>query len=218
MMSYPEKIPVDGIIDRDGRITYIGDAMYSHGDGFYRCLARVDETLCIVEVRIKLGETIPQLDNASVARPIITPSNQSRIAIWVRSTFGDAVATDVPERALRVAEEALELTQACGLDAATLHRLVDYVFARPVGEVEQEIAGCMVTIYSAASTLGIDADAVLEAELARIHRPEIIERCRRRQVEKRAALVATSERECACSRPSTCESGWCGTICGFSPM
>jgi hypothetical protein len=23
--------------------------------------------------------------------------------------------------------------------------------------------------------------------------------------------------ECACGRPSACESGWCGTICGFSP-
>jgi hypothetical protein len=41
----------------------------------------------------------------------------------------------------------------------------------------------------AASALGVDADAVLEAELARIQRPEVVERCRRRQDEKRAALV-----------------------------
>jgi hypothetical protein len=66
---------------------------------------------------------------------------------------------------------------------------VDYVFARPVGEAGQEIGGCMVTIYAAASALGVDADAVLEAELARIQRPEVVERCRRRQDEKRTAMV-----------------------------
>jgi hypothetical protein len=83
----------------------------------------------------------------------------------------------------------------------------------------------MVTLYAAASALGVDADAVLEVELARIQRPEIVERCRRRQAEKREALVARTDApiaptgpECACGRASTCESGWCGTICGFSPM
>lgn len=114
---------------------------------------------------------------------------QDRVATWVRSTFGEAAIIDVPERALRLAEQALELTQACGLDAATLHRLVDYVFGRPVGEAGQELGGCMVTLYAMSSALGIDADQALEAELARIHRPEIVERCRRRQAEKQAAHV-----------------------------
>jgi hypothetical protein len=123
-------------------------------------------------------------------------ARQSRVSTWVRSTFTKEEAADVPERALRAAEEVLELAQACGLDAATLHRLVDYVFARPVGEAGQEIGGCMVTIYAAASALGVDADAVLEAELSRIQRPEVVERCRRRQDEKRAALVA-STRSCS---------------------
>jgi len=144
--------------------------------------------------------------------------NQDRVTAWVCSTFGEAVLANVSERALRLAEEALELTQACGLDAATLHRLVDYVFGRPVGEAGQEVAGCMVTLYAVASALGVDADAALETELARIQQPEIVARCRRRQAEKRAAMLGCDLRECACGRPSTCESGWCGTICGFSPM
>jgi hypothetical protein len=52
-LFHPPKIPLDGRIDRDGRITYIGDAQYSHGDGLYRVLARVDEALCVMEVRIR---------------------------------------------------------------------------------------------------------------------------------------------------------------------
>ena len=116
-------------------------------------------------------------------------NRQSRIGLWVRTTFGEVVATNTKERALRVVEEAVELAQSCEVDAATLHRLVDYVFGRPPGVPEQEIAGCMVTLYAVASTLGVNADDALEAEIARIHRPEIIERCRRRQREKDEAAV-----------------------------
>ena len=53
-LFYPERVPVDGRLDMDGRITYIGDARYDHGDGFYKCLARVDNALCLVEVRIQI--------------------------------------------------------------------------------------------------------------------------------------------------------------------
>jgi len=120
-------------------------------------------------------------------------SNQSRIVAWVRKVFDEATATNAPERALRLVEEAIELAQVCGVDAAALHRLVDYVFNRPVGEPSQEIAGCMVTLYSAAHALGVDADEAFERELSRIQQPEVIDRVRRRQKEKREALVATME-------------------------
>jgi len=51
-LFYPEKIPVDKMTDKSGRIQYIGDATYSHGEGFYKCLADVDGALCTVEVKI----------------------------------------------------------------------------------------------------------------------------------------------------------------------
>ncbi len=114
--------------------------------------------------------------------------NQSRVSTWVRKVFSEKEATDAPERALRMAEEALELAQACGVNTATLHRLVDYVMSRPVGKPAQEIAGTMVTVYALAGALGVDADSEFETELERIQRPEVIERCQRRQHEKRAAL------------------------------
>jgi hypothetical protein len=117
--------------------------------------------------------------------------NQFRVVDWVRKVFDEATATNGPERALRLVEEAIELAQACGVGRDALHRLVDYVLDRPVGDPAQEIAGCMVTLYAAAHALGVDADEVFEQELSRIQLPEVIDRVRRRQAEKREALVAT---------------------------
>ena len=116
-------------------------------------------------------------------------TNQSRVAAWMDETFSQKEIDDAPERTLRHVEEALELAQACNVDAATLHRLVDYVFSRPVGNPKQEIAGSLVTLYAAASALDVDAQVAFEDELERIHQPEVIERCRRRQHEKREALM-----------------------------
>ena len=120
-------------------------------------------------------------------------TNQPRIAAWVRKVFDEATATNAPERALRLVEEALELAQACGVGREALHRLVDYVLDRPVGEPAQEIAGTMVTLYAAAHALDVDADEAFERELSRIQQPEVIDRVRRRQAEKREALIAFPE-------------------------
>jgi len=117
-------------------------------------------------------------------------SKQDRITRWVKEVFTDKEADDTLERSLRTAEEALELAQACGADTATLHRLVDYVMGRPAGRPAQEIAGTMVTLYAMAAALKVDADLEFEAELKRIQNSEVIDRCRRRQHEKREALEA----------------------------
>lgn len=122
-------------------------------------------------------------------------TKQSRVTAWVREVFTKKEANDARERSLRTAEEALELAQACGVDTATLHRLVDYVMGRPAGEPAQEIAGTMVTLYAMAAALGVDADAAFETELVRIQQPEVIDRCRRRQHEKREALTLSSNEQ-----------------------
>ena len=54
-LFYPPKISIDGYFGPgDNVIRYIGDATYSHGEGFYRCLAEVSGALCVVEVRLRL--------------------------------------------------------------------------------------------------------------------------------------------------------------------
>jgi len=115
-------------------------------------------------------------------------SRQSLVAAWSRRVLGDKAAFDVRERALRVLEEAIELAQACGVDVEAAHKLVDYVFARPVGNTAQEIAGLFVTAYSCAAAIGVEADAVFSEEWERIQRPEVIRKIQRRQHEKREAV------------------------------
>jgi hypothetical protein len=53
-LFYPPTVPLDGQLAAGGLVTYYGEAQYSHGEGFYICLARVGNVLCRVEVRIKL--------------------------------------------------------------------------------------------------------------------------------------------------------------------
>ena len=114
---------------------------------------------------------------------------QKRVSAWVAKALGDDTAHNAPERSLRTVEEALELAQVCRVSREVLHRLVDYVFERPVGNAAQEISGVLVTLYSTADALDVNADEAFEAELARIQQPEVMEKIRRRQSEKREALV-----------------------------
>lgn len=123
------------------------------------------------------------------AADLVNGKNQARVAAWILETFGIEFLRNGHERTLRAIEEVVELAQAAGVTKEVVHRVVDYVFSRPAGDVEQEIAGSLVTIYGAATALGVDAQAELEKELARINTPEVKERCRRRQAEKRAALI-----------------------------
>jgi NTP pyrophosphatase (non-canonical NTP hydrolase) len=119
---------------------------------------------------------------------MIEASNQDRVEVWACQVLGLKSASDIPERVLRAVEEVVELAQAVDIDHEQLHRLIDYVYSRPTGLPAQEIAGSMVTIYAAAGALGIDAQTAFESEMKRIQQPEVIERVRKRQAEKRAAI------------------------------
>lgn len=129
----------------------------------------------------------------------LSPTYQERVAAWTRVVLGDS-SRNVPERALRAAEEVIELTQACGVSVAQMHRLVAYVYQRPAGDPAKEIAGSMLTLYAAAEALNVDADEQFEKEMLRVQRPEVIDRVRRRQAEKREALVAL---DCGCDDPGS---------------
>lgn len=109
---------------------------------------------------------------------------QERVATWVRSTLGEETLHDIPERAYRALEEAIELAQACGLGAASAHALVERVFAKPVGDPKKELAGCQVTLYAVAEALGAKLESEFEIEMVRINRPEVIDRVRWRRNER----------------------------------
>lgn len=71
---------------------------------------------------------------------------QIRIARWADECFGPESKTDKKERMHRFVEEALELAQACGCTRHEVEQLTDYVYGRPIGEVEQEAGGVLSTM------------------------------------------------------------------------
>jgi hypothetical protein len=92
---------------------------------------------------------------------------QTRVEDWMLATFGVSISTNRMERNFRFFEEATELVQAGGMSQEDAHRLVDYVYGRPVGELPQEIGGTMVTIAALCSAYGINLGEAAEAELDR---------------------------------------------------
>lgn len=96
---------------------------------------------------------------------------------WIRRCFPGATLPE--ERGLRALEEMIELAQAMGVDRGQAHRLVDYVFDRPVGEIGQEIGGVALTLSAVASTVDIDLGSCWQTELDRVN--DRIEQVREKQ-------------------------------------
>lgn len=109
---------------------------------------------------------------------------QARVLPWLMECFGAEIAADRVERCDRFIEEALELVQSLDWPADRAHALVDYVFGRPVGEPHQEVGGVMVTLAALCQAAGLDMVRGGEDELARIMRPEIVQKIRAKQAAK----------------------------------
>jgi hypothetical protein len=92
-----------------------------------------------------------------------------RIALnWGIRSFGRGHIFDSRIRSLRVAEEATELAQASGVGKAQMHRLVDIVYSRPVGDPVLEIGGVLMTTYVMAAMLGFDPEDLFVDELLKV--------------------------------------------------
>lgn len=93
---------------------------------------------------------------------------QATVANWCVDAFGSGSASSVTQRGLRMLEEAIEAYQAAGCDRAMAHKLVDYVFDRPVGELFQELGGLSVTLLALAEAAGMNVDLAERVEIARV--------------------------------------------------
>jgi hypothetical protein len=93
---------------------------------------------------------------------------QERVRPWLLACFGEEIANDKQERSHRFIEEALEFVQSCGCTASEAHQLVDYVFNRPAGEMQQEAGGVMVTMAALCLAQGLNMHRAGETELERI--------------------------------------------------
>ena len=93
---------------------------------------------------------------------------QEDILIWANSTFGAATADNRVERIRRFAEEAIELTQAAGLNKESLLGIINHVYSKPSGNIVTELGQAGVSLLALAQHLGLDADDAESAEFIRI--------------------------------------------------
>lgn len=109
---------------------------------------------------------------------------QERVTAWLFECFNQQIATNIEERADRFIEEAFELVQSSGYNPDRIAALRDYVWSRRVGDPTQEVGGVMVTLAAYCYAAGLDMHGSAETELARILRPEILEKIRAKQASK----------------------------------
>lgn len=86
---------------------------------------------------------------------------------WGVRCFGQDHMDNKAIRALRFAEEAIELAQVCDVPEEKMRELVRIVYSRPVGAPIQEVGGCMVTLSVLAHALQIDLECAFETEVRR---------------------------------------------------
>lgn len=108
----------------------------------------------------------------------------SRVSQWACECFGEEIAANRQTRNYRFLEEALELVQALECTKEDAHKLVDYVFGRPIGEPHQEMGGVLITLYALAAANGLEPGQAGWDEFNRINTPEIMAKIRAKQKNK----------------------------------
>ena len=90
---------------------------------------------------------------------------QENIKDWTISCFGKDVASNKAERNYRFIEEALELVQACGCTKEECLQLVDYVYGRDKGEVEQEMGGAFITLLALCNAHELEMETIVDKSI-----------------------------------------------------
>ena len=130
---------------------------------------------------------------------------QRTVADWAEQAFGREQATSLPQRGLRLLEEAVETFQACGGDEAMAHKLVAFVFARPAGTVGQELGGVAVTTLALAAAAGLSADEEECREIRRVQSKPVAEFTERNASKNAAGFQVSAD----APKPCVC----CGQFC-----
>jgi len=87
---------------------------------------------------------------------------------WACRVFGRVAVGNKEERALRIAEEAIELCQALDVDREKMDRLVNVVYGRPKGHWFKELGGVTNTLAIFTEGTGYTMDNILEIEVRRV--------------------------------------------------
>lgn len=115
----------------------------------------------------------------------------TKIALqWAERCFGHEHVYNFAIRALRLAEEAVELAQAYNVPKQKMQELVETVYSRPAGNPEQELGGVMMTATVLAGAHGFDPDTFFEEELLRVLRKSEAHFAKRNQDKIELGLTA----------------------------
>lgn len=117
-------------------------------------------------------------------------NRQLRVSGWVERAFGRDQRISIPHRGVRMLEEAIEAYQATGASIQMAHKLVDYVFSRPAGDLAQELGGIGVTVLALAEAAGLSADECEVCEIRRVTSKPIAEFTERNQAKNDAGFRA----------------------------
>ncbi|MEM1189894.1 MAG: hypothetical protein AAGI72_15285 [Pseudomonadota bacterium] len=99
---------------------------------------------------------------------VIMRKVQTAVGEWMLACFGPEISSDTNDRNFRFLEEALELVQSLGCTKEQALQLVDYVFAKPVGDPIQEVGSVRVTLAALCNANAINEDVAAGIELERI--------------------------------------------------
>jgi NTP pyrophosphatase (non-canonical NTP hydrolase) len=80
---------------------------------------------------------------------------------WCRTCFGPFLASNRQERVRRILEESIELAQVVNIPRDVVHQFVDYTYARPVGDFEDEVKGVLFTLAILCESSEIDMETAL---------------------------------------------------------
>lgn len=111
---------------------------------------------------------------------------QSEIKRFVLRTWGKKSMYNLPERALRIVEETIELAQAHGVQPSKLYAVIDRVYSRPLGNATEEVGDIAFTLLAYTEVSGDDLEGILSQRLQRVESIPV-EDLRERHRQKRAA-------------------------------
>ncbi len=144
---------------------------FRHYEAIHRAKGSQDAT-----AKMLANAKMAEMCEAALVAPELRPAGemigrdyrQAAVAAWCAAAFGQDHAASLPQRGIRLLEEAIEACQAAGGEREMAHKLVDYVFDRPPGSLHQELGGVGITTLALAAAAGDSADGAEADELMRI--------------------------------------------------
>lgn len=92
---------------------------------------------------------------------------QSEVLQFAVDSFGP-IARNRDERAARLAEEAIEVAQAEGVELEVIVRIAERVYSRPAGDLHRELGGVALTALSMSQIAGLSFASCAKQEWLRV--------------------------------------------------